>query len=53
MKIHIDLPWGGTFDFERERRKPMDSDRFETVLFFVGVVVAITFFYLLLTAAIR
>ena len=25
MKIHMDLPWGGTLDIERE---PMDFDKF-------------------------
>lgn len=34
MKLHIDLPWGGTFDFEKQ---PMDSGRAEMIGWLVGI----------------
>lgn len=39
MKIHIDLPWGGAFELEREPLEPMEREKFlALVLLAAGVL---------------
>lgn len=33
MKLHVDLPWGGTFELERQ---PMEREKFYAVCCIVG-----------------
>lgn len=51
MKIHIDLPWGGTLDVERQ---PMSKERASlmagVILAVIGAVTVIKFFTILATA---
>ena len=41
MKIHIDLPWGGTFHIEREKRE--SDGGFSAVVFISIVAIAVIF----------
>ena len=39
MKVNIDLPWGGKFEFEREKHSDMDSmDKALIVIFLVAII---------------
>lgn len=39
MKIHLDLPWGGVFELEREPREPLQWEKFiALVLLAAGVL---------------
>lgn len=43
MKIHIDLPWGGCFEFEcepRRPREPLDWDKFRYLCYLAAGVAA-------------
>lgn len=46
MKIHLDLPWGGTFDCEREPRKPLSEDKFMIVCLIIGGAIFAAFLIL-------
>ena len=38
MKIHIDLPWGGSLDIERE---PLDEGKFYAICCVIGGALAV------------
>lgn len=46
MKIHIDLPWGGTFDLERQ---PLGLEKFYALCGLAGAALLVT----LLLGAVR
>ena len=37
MKIRFTLPWGGTFEFERQPREPLNGDKFAGVCILIGL----------------
>lgn len=51
MKVHIDLPWGGSLDIER---KPVSKERANlmagVIFAVIGAVTVIKFFTILATA---
>lgn len=41
MKIHVDLPWGGTFEMERQ---PMKMEKFHVLCGLAAGVLVVTLF---------
>lgn len=46
MRIHIDLPWGGSLDIEWT---PMDKDKFYAVCLLAGAAMVVTLFITIIT----
>lgn len=47
MKLHLDLPWGGSLDIEQT---PISGEKFDTVCLLVGVLGIVGLMVLLLSS---
>lgn len=48
MKIRLTLPWGGTFEYERERRAPLSDGHFYAICCIIGGAIFMTPFVLMI-----